>query len=89
MVADIMRPVLLRCPNRGKCTIGYRCDDIEFVEGTPAVCPECGKALVPAPKRATQIPALMVNAITVVVVVSALWWAWPRVVLAWEWLTSP
>jgi hypothetical protein len=88
MLAE-MRPKLLRCPNRGKCTVGYRCDDIEVVEGVPPICPECGKALVPMPRKPSQLPALIVNALTAAAVVAGLVWAWPRVVQLWQWLTSP
>ena len=84
-----MRPVLSRCPNYSECLLGYRGEDIEVVEGTEPICPECGTALVPKKRPRTALVPMLVNWVTIAMLAVAAWFAWPFVVKGWKKITTP
>lgn len=84
-----MRPVLSRCPNYSECLLGYRGEDIEVVEGMAPICPECGTALVPKKRPRTALVPMLINWLTIAMLVTAAWFAWPFVVKGWRKITTP
>ena len=84
-----MRPVLSRCPNYAHCLLGYRGEDIEVFDGMAALCPECGTALVPKKRPRTAVIPMLINWLTIAMLVTAAWFAWPFVVKGWKKITTP
>ena len=84
-----MRPVICKCPNHNGCLLGYHGDDIEVERDTALVCPECGTALLPAPKPRSDAFYNIVNTIGVLAAAGAIWFAWPSIVKLWHKATTP
>ena len=84
-----MRPVLSRCPNYAQCLLGYRGEDIEVLEGMEPICPECSTPLVPKKRPRTAIIPMLVNWLTIAMLATAIWFAWPFVVKGWKKITTP
>ncbi len=84
-----MRPVICKCPNHNGCLLGYHGDDIEVAGDMALVCPECGMALIIAPRPRSDLFYRVVNLIGVAAVAGAIWFAWPSLDRIWEKVTTP
>jgi uncharacterized protein (DUF983 family) len=84
-----MRSVLCKCPNYSGCLLAYHCDDIEVGPNSPMVCPECGAALKRAPSARSDALYTIANAVGILAVAGAVWFAWPSIVRLWHKATMP
>ena len=84
-----MRPVICKCPNHAGCLLGYHGDDIEIAGDAARVCPECGTALIVAPRPRSDAFYQIANLIGIAAVAGAIWFAWPSIVKLWHKVTTP